>query len=319
MPRTIEQMSGLTIGHVGLGMRDGVPGSVRSQVHDGDTIETRALGNLGIRLLGVDAPEISCSLPGESDFTILSDPKWEAFLSDPFAANVSPFNSPLPSGLRRHLRSCVGPGTASSHYRHAVAAQKALENEILKDIKALGQSEETFPFVLFFSFEVMDRDGRFLCFINRNQPDPAKPEPRPPTYNLRLLQAAKVFPYFIWPNTDPFRKQGSLIRAVIPPGKANEVAEKDDTLREIRQSVRKARKQRLGVFGGNDLLKLEPFELRFLSRRFLPDRWVIDLSRSDDSLIPPHKYYSVPYAENRLFIPEEYVPLFVEAGWKRTK
>jgi hypothetical protein len=317
MPKAIEEVSGSTLGHVGLGYRGDKVGSVRQQVHDGDTIEVRTIGNFGVRLLGVDAPEISYNLPGESDFTEMSDPKWDAFLANPFAQGLPAFNPPLASGLRQHLRSHIGVGVAANHYRLAVAAQKALEEEILKDIKALGQSEETFQFILVFAYEVMDRYGRFLALINRNQPDPSVPAPRPPTYNLRLLQQAKICPYFIWPNVDPFRKTGSLVKAVIPPGKANEVAEGAETLRLVRQSMRNARKLKTGIFDKQDPLKLEPFEVRFLARRFPPDRWVIDLSRSDDKLINPQKYYSIPHAEDRLYIPEEYVPLFVEAGWKR--
>jgi hypothetical protein len=61
-----------------------------------------------------------------------------------------------------------------------------------------------------------------------------------------------------------------------------------------------------------------PFELRFLARRSPPDRWVIDLSADDDRLHPPQSYIAIPNAEDRLFLPAEYVPLFVENGWRRT-
>jgi hypothetical protein len=75
------------------------------------------------------------------------------------------------------------------------------------------------------------------------------------------------------------------------------------------------------VIGGNDLEELghttEEFELRFLSRRQPPDRWVIDLGRDDDALLPPQAYFTIPNPEDRLYIPGEYVPLFVEAGWRR--
>ena len=85
MGRAIEQLkSGLIVGHAGLGFRGGVTGSVRQQIHDGDTINVRALGNFGVRFLGVDAPEISFKLPGGKGFTGLSDVKWEKYLSDPF-------------------------------------------------------------------------------------------------------------------------------------------------------------------------------------------------------------------------------------------
>jgi hypothetical protein len=47
------------------------------------------------------------------------------------------------------------------------------------------------------------------------------------------------------------------------------------------------------------------------------ERWVIDLGRNDDTLIPPQGYFQVANPEDRLFVPAEYVPLFIEAGWQR--
>ena len=44
---------------------------------------------------------------------------------------------------------------------------------------------------------------------------------------------------------------------------------------------------------------------------------MIDLGRNDDTLIPPQGYFQVANPEDRLFVPAEYVPLFVEAGWQR--
>ncbi len=320
MAKAIEQLpSGVTIGHAGLGYRGGVPGSVRQQVHDGDTVVVRAIGNFGVRFLGVDAPEISFTLPGKPTFIGLSDPGWEKFLANPFAADLPPFDPPLSQGLRQHLKASVGKGTALNHHRHAVAAEDLLEEEVRKDLNVLGESEEDFQFYLVFAGEVMDRYGRLLGFINRRQPDPLSPEVRPPSYNERLLRAGRVTPYFIWPNINPFRKQGSPVQAVIPPGKANQVAEEDEALSQARQWIRTARQERLGIFDGSDPLRLLPFEVRFLARRRPPDRWVIDLGKSDDLLIRPQKYYTVSNIEDRLFIPEEYVPLFVEKGWKRQR
>jgi hypothetical protein len=318
MAKAIEQLkSGLTVGYAALGFRGGVTGSVRQQVHDGDTINVRAVGNFGIRFLGVDAPEISFRLPGETKFTALSSSKWETFLSAPFVQSLPPFNPPLAPGLRKHLQARVGPGTATNHRHHAEAAEDALEEEVLKDIQALGQTEEVFQFFLVFAHEVADRYGRLLCFINRNQPHPTNPEPRPRSYNERLLQAAKVSPYFIWPNINPFRKEKSVVASVLPPGTANDIANKDGSLRLAREWIRDARQQKDGVYDAHEPLRLEPFEVRFLARRSPPSRWVIDLSRNDDVLIKPQKYFTIPNAEDRLFIPEEYVPLFAEAGWQR--
>src|SRR6266536_3398924 len=88
-------------------------------------------------------------------------------------------------------------------------------------------------------------------------------------------------------------------------------------LQVARQFVRDARTQHLGLFEGADPLRLLPFELRFLARRAAPERWVIDLGRNDDTLIAPQAYFQVAAPEDRLFVPAEYVPLFVEKGWHR--
>jgi hypothetical protein len=320
MAKAIEQLpSGITVGHAGLGYRSGAAGSVRQEVHDGDTIVVRAPGNFGVRFLAVDAPEISFTLPGKTAFIGLSDPRWDHFLANPFAGDLPPFDPPLGQGLRQYLRARVGGGTALNHYRHAAAAEDLLEEEVQKDLNALNQSEEDFRFFLVFAGEVMDRYGRLLGYINRHQPDPLSPEVRPPTYNERLLSAARVAPYFIWPNIDPFRRQASPVKAVIPPGKANQLAEEDEALSQARQWIRAGRQEGLGIFDGSDPLRLLPFEVRFLARRRPPDRWVIDLGKDDDVLIRPQRYYTIFNMEDRLFIPEEYVPLFVEKGWKRQK
>jgi len=311
MPKAIEQISGLTVGHAALGLRSGVAGTVRHQVHDGDTINVRAVGNLGIRFLGADAPEISFQLPGETKFTGLSDRRWEEFLSDPFAEDLPPFDPPLTEGLLNHLRARVGPGAAMNHYHLATAAEDALEQEVLADLTALGQSEENFQFYLVFANEVTDRYGRLLCFVNRYQPS----EPRPDSYNERLLKAAKVSPYFIWPNIDPFLRKKA--KYVIPPHTASDVANRAPKLGPAREWIRDARRVGTGIFDAGDFLRLEPFEVRFLARRQPPDRWVIDLSKNDNTLVKPQEYHTVANAEDRLFIPEEYVPLFVEKGWQR--
>jgi hypothetical protein len=124
-----------------------------------------------------------------------------------------------------------------------------------------------------------------------------------------------VSPYLIWPNINPFRKAPSLVAAVIPPGEASDLADEDGALRSARDWVHDARQQKIGIFDASNPLKLEPFEVRFLARRRPPGRWVIDLSKNDDILIKPQEYYSVPNVEDRLYVPEEYVSLFVEAGW----
>lgn len=95
------------------------------------------------------------------------------------------------------------------------------------------------------------------------------------------------------------------------------MAQADSTLRRAGEWVREARARHLGVFNAMDPLLFEPFELRLLAGRRPPQRWVIDLSRNDDVLVHPQNYHTIPHLEDRLFLPEEFVPLFVENGWRR--
>ena len=312
MTKAIEQLSsGLIVGHAGLGFRDGVTGSVRQQVHDGDTINVRAVGNFGVRFLGVDAPEISFKLPGEGGFTGLSNMKLEKYLSDPF--KHWPRETRLNQDLIKYLKAKIKPGVALNQHRQATQAEDELEKEVSKDLEDLGQTAMEFQFFLAFAYEVMDRYGRLLCFINRYQSEGE----RPLSYNERLLQAGVVNPYFIWPNINPFREKKPLVNAVIEPRKAKEEAQRDPLLRKAREGIRRARREGRGIFNPKDPLQLEPFEVRFLADQRRPTRWVIDLSKNDDVLIKPQKYYTIRNQEDRLFVPEEYVALFVEKGWKR--
>jgi endonuclease YncB( thermonuclease family) len=313
VPKAIEQLpSGLIVGHAVLGLRDGVPGSVRQEVHDGDTINVQALGSFGVRFLGVDAPEISFTLPGTHRFVGLGEPAWADFLDDPFAAGIPPLQPPLIDDLVQFLRGRTGPGTAANQYSLARLAEEELEAQVAADVAALGAMPATFEFFLAFSHEVMDRYGRLLCFINRSDPSPN----RPLSYNERLLQAGRVTPYIIWPNTNPFRQAASLRDAVIPPGEAKQLADADSSLRRASEWTRDARQNGVGVFDPADPLRILPFEVRFLARRTPPDRWVIDLSASEDVLHHPQRYFEIPHAEDRLFVPDEYAPLFAEGGWR---
>jgi len=64
-------------------------------------------------------------------------------------------------------------------------------------------TNDSFRLFLRFSFEIMDRYGRFLCYINRNQPDPNLPAPRPPSLNERLLMSGMAFPSNYWTIVNP--------------------------------------------------------------------------------------------------------------------
>jgi len=179
----------------------------------------------------------------------------------------------------------------------------------------MGQSPADFRYFLAFSYEVFDRYGRFLAFINRNQPTATVPGPRPPSYNERQLAAGQALPYFIWPNINPFREAPTIVDAVPPPGSARTLAELGD-LKKARVAVKQARANGLGAFDPADPLRFEAFEVRFLGRGEVPIRAVIDLSKDDTVILRPQSYFKIPNPEDRLFIPGEFVPLFAAKGWK---
>ena len=304
------------MGFARLGERAGRQGTVSEQVHDGDTITAIADGNIGVRLLGIDTPEISFIFPGRS-FLGLARPEWSQLLSDPFNSKYGEFSVPLHEGLKAWWSSRVGKHAATTHKDHADKATDQLREMVEADRKIMGKTNEDFKFYMVFGYEVMDGYGRFLCVINRDQPERTVPAPRPPTYNQRMLERGLAFPYFIFPNVNPYNRADSVTEAVIKPGTAKTVMSDNREIKTARENVQQARAKHLGLFDASDPALLEPFELRAIARREPPGRWLIDISKNDDVLIHPHNYYTVPHPEDRLFIPSHYVPLFVEQGWKR--
>lgn len=314
MAKALESVLDKVTGHFGLGTGRGgvVIDTPHQAVHDGDTFSIRAVGNFGLRFLGIDTPEISFTLPGKKNFTAIEHADWEAFLADPFAAAHGPLL--LDGALAAHLATKVGAGCAANHALHARRAQAALEKEVTADIAAQALANDTFRLFLRFATDVVDRYGRLLAYANRDQKTAAG---RPPTYNDRMLQGGLALPYFIWPNVNPFRKQESLPAAVLKPGWAAAVAQSESALREARRAIVQARRDGLGVFGAGDALRLEPFELRFLAQRRRPSRWSIDLSSTGNLLHHPQRYFEIANPEDRLYVSDDHVEMFVAAGWVR--
>ncbi len=319
MPKAIrtDSVNNRTTGLATPGIYNGKPGSVRQQVHDGDTLNVSPKGNVAVRLLGIDTPEVSFAFPSPKlRFVDLGKDEWNQFLSSPFDDRWGAFSTSVPAELKTVIQSKVVGQPGTSHFEHATKATDGFRQMVTDDMRIMGQDLDSFGYYMNFGFEIMDGFGRFLCLINRDQPDRDKPTRRPPTYNMRLLQKGLAFPYFIWPNVNPWDRPDSIMQAVIPPGKAKQMAESDSELVMARGHVKRARANHVGIFDAMDPLLLEPFELRFLSRRELPSRYVIDLTSDSDRLIHPHNYFSVPNSEDRLWLPSIYVPLFEKAGWK---
>lgn len=320
MPRVIVSSNGRKQAVVRKGIHGGGPGTVPNIVRDGDTINVSPLesGFFPVRMLGIDTPEKSLPLNNSSQFTPLDRPEWVNYLDAPFSTGLN-----FTAALTQHISAAVaGGGAAVNHRTHAEAAEDELEREVQADqdeYVASGRisGPEEFQFFMRFANEVLDGFGRFLAFINRNQPDPDTPSPRPEDYNTRLLASGFASPYFIWPNIDPFRSSSSLLDAVFAPGTAPDVASGSTKLRVAREAVAQARQSQIGIYASGNKLSLEAFEVRFLARRQPPRRWVIDLSANDDILVHPQNYHSIPNSEDRLFLNTQHVPLFLQAGWVR--
>ena len=184
-----------------------------------------------MRLLGIDTPEISFAFPGPKLFFMgLENPKWNDFLTTAFDNKWGEFRATVPEPLKMWIQSKVVGQPGTVHHEHAQKATDELRSLITKDMEIMGQDLNSFGYFLTFGFEVMDGYGRLLCTVNRDQPDRSVPTPRPPTYNMRLLQLGRAFPYFIWPNMNPWDRPESVDKAVIPPGKAKELASTDREL-----------------------------------------------------------------------------------------
>jgi hypothetical protein len=298
-----------------VGVRRKTNGSAQTldeSVPDGDTVGTHLLGSGSVRFLGIDSPEKSFEQPLGGG-QVLNGSPWQQYLTNPGAHGYP--TALLEPGLATYLQTRFGPGASANHHKHAVAAGDSLKQLIQSDAAALGQTLDQFQYFVSFSYEVFDRYGRFLAFLNRNQPNPNVPGPRPRTYNERQLQAGRAMPFFIWPNVDPFRVFDTVADAVLRPGTANTIAETGD-LKRARDFVKSARAAKIGVFETADPLRFEAFEIRYLGRKEFPTRAVIDLSKNDDVMLRPQSYFTIPNAEDRLFVPPEFVPLFAAKGWR---
>lgn len=292
---------------------NGQPQSLNTSIPDGDTVGVHVEGSGSVRFLGIDTPEKNFQLSGSQAQRRLDSAEWEAYLTDPFLPQFGAhdFNVELVSSLRTR----IGIGAGVNHRFHGDNAEQTLIALVQADMSALGQNLNTFGYFLSFSFEVFDSFGRFLAFINRNQPNANNPGPRPLSYNDRMLESGAALPYFIWPNIAPFRN-ASILDAVFAPSTANQMAEANADLRRARNFVRQARANGIGVFDPANPLRFEAFEVRYLGRREAPNRAVIDLSRNDNVILRPQSYFHIPNPEDRLFIPSAFVPLFITRGWR---
>ncbi len=291
--------------------------TVGQAVHDGDTVSIQALGNLGIRFLGIDTPEISFQFPkigSPDDGKWFSTDRFGEYLDDPFRPEYpgsAEFRQALGDGLVKYLGVFLGSECAKNHCNMARMAQQALEEMIREEYAERAVEGKHYEFFMAFAHEVMDGYGRLLCYLHRNNTEKERKK-KPLSYNERMLQNGMAFPYFIWPNVDPFRPMESYLRAVPPPQELGKWVG-SPRLTQAREFVRQARQNKQGIFGKDHILA--PNELRFLARRRAPDRYVLNLETGDPLLIRPTEYYLVENPEDRLYVDSHFVPLFKEKGY----
>lgn len=220
--------------------------------------------------------------------------------------------------LAERIRAAGGGAAAAVNHRvHAKVAEDALERMITADCAALyGGDLAAMQFHLAYGNDVFDRYGRLLAHVNVSAADRDR---RPPDYNMRLAAEGWATPYFIWPNIQPFLGL-PLLQAAMSPADFEAALSADDgharRLRDARAAVAAARSAGQGIYTPGNRLVIEASELRMLTGRRLPSRRVIDLRDPAGVLLPPTAYLDIPNAEDRLFIPPEFDPLFAARGWR---
>lgn len=313
MARTIFRVGGGTgflAGRFQRGRRGDGAGSIRQIVSDGDTVSLSSDGTFPVRFLGIDTAETRIPAPDTGAFTSVDAAVFRTLLADPMGAATGPMTG-LTDGLVRRLSTAAGTDAAATHLFHAKAAEDALEAMIAEDFAAPGVDS----FFLAFAFEALDGFGRLLAYVHPSEPDTPSDARRRP-YNERMLALGQAYPYFIFPNVDPFRSRGSPVEAAALARSPEAILAASARLRRVRDEVARARAEGQGVWSRDRPNPYEPFELRYVARRAAPTRWVLDLSRPEAVVRPPAAYVEIPNAEDRLWIPEAYVPLLEATGWR---
>lgn len=285
--------------------------NVEPLVTDGDTLKVVAQTYFNIRFLGVDTPEKSYKLPRtKQTFRPIDDPVFASLLADPLGTTYGSLDGLTPA-LDAYLTDKASPAAADNQMRHAEAATQGLADAVQNDADQLG----TESFFLNFAYEAIDGFGRLLAYVSPNQPI-APPGGRASSYNERQLAAGLAFPYFIFPNVDPFRTERSPLIAARNAVSPSAILDSAPNLRRARNAAAVARRQGLGVFDPHDPCVFEPFEVRYIADRRPPSRWVIDLGKDDSLIRQPTSYHLIPNPEDRLWVPAEFVPLFEKYGWR---
>lgn len=169
----------------------------------------------------MDTPEVSFGYPkldNDPDggkWLSTSNEKFQKYLARPFDSQFSDsqrYKDDLGSEVVNYLEDKLNASTAKNHHDLAMKAQRELERIVEADVQERENQNRKFRFFMAFAFEILDRYGRFLCYLDRDN-NPQEREGRI-SYNERMLETGFAAPYFIWPNLNPFIKSGSIVEAV---------------------------------------------------------------------------------------------------------
>jgi hypothetical protein len=117
---------------------------------------------------------------------------------------------------------------------------------------------------------------------------------------------------------DPFRQHPDLLSSVLTPGGFPGWVANAPSLIDARAATAVARAARAGTWQADKPLMLDAHELRAMWDVRPPHRWVVDLSGQHyGALLAPYRYLDIPHHEDRLYIPPEFVSLWLERGWTR--
>jgi hypothetical protein len=312
------KLPNLKLGISGFGLHGKKVGSIKQIVHDGETVNARLIHNLGVRFLGIDSPENSFQFPGTHTFINISDKRWD----DYFKSGKWKEGLAIGQDLYHYFNNIIGNGKNVSKNQAELAheAEKSLVKIITSDLKKSKKSVRSFTFFMAFGNDFLDGYGRLLCYLNsstdnfKSQKD--QDEVKKVSYNEKQLATGWAAPYFIWPNIQPFLSVKAFAKENVNPKNFWILLKKANKLQQARKFVGAARISNRGIFSGTNPLKLMPFELRIISRKKSPDRYVIDLrDEGNNLLLRPEEYIKIPHQEDRLYVPSEYVPIFQIFGW----
>ncbi|HNG88571.1 MAG TPA: hypothetical protein PK858_00145, partial [Saprospiraceae bacterium] len=137
------------------------------------------------------------------------------------------------------------------------------------------------------------------------------------SYNERQLLNGSALPYFIWPNLQPFLSIPAFSEDAVRPNQFWKRVNGSKKLQEARRLTAQARTAGLGLHDPAHPLLLRASELRYISRKKGPDRYVINLAEpGNHRLLLPERYFLIPQDEDRLYVPKEYLPIFQLYGWE---